>query len=125
MGLRYSFVIFGGIVIVLLLVIFKYKKRLYKYDGGKKIANTKYVKKIPFYQVLLKKYKILVFFIEGLFIVSFIFLFLLLSRPVFVDKVKVNEYNRDIFLCMDVSFSVNDAYSKGGVGALDLAKEVV
>ena len=53
MGLRYSFVIFVGIVIVLLLVIFKYKKRLYKYDGGKRIANTKYVKKIPFYQELL------------------------------------------------------------------------
>lgn len=108
MGLRYSFIMFIGIVIVIFLVLFKYKKRVYKYDGGKRIANTKYVKKIPYYQELLKKYKILVFFIEGLFIVSFIFLFLLLSRPVFVDKVKVNEYNRDIFLCMDVSFSVND-----------------
>ncbi|MBE6150769.1 MAG: VWA domain-containing protein [Firmicutes bacterium] len=108
MELRYSFVIFIGIVLVIVLLFFRYKKKVFKYESGKRIANTKYVKKLPFYQNLLKKYKMLLFFIEGLFIVTIIFSFLLLSRPVFVDKVKVNEYNRDIFLCMDVSFSVND-----------------
>ena len=31
----------------------------------------------------------------------------MLSRPAFVDKIRTDEYNRDIFLCMDVSTSVN------------------
>lgn len=121
MELRYSFIIFVGIVLVIFLLLFKYKKKSYKYDGGKRIANTKYVKKIPYYQELLKKYKILLFLIEGLFIVTIVFSFLLLSRPVFVDKVKTNEYNRDIFLCMDVSFSVNDLNKE----IVDALKETV
>ena len=77
MELRYSFVIFIGIVFVIVLLFFRYKKKVFKYESGKRIANTKYVKKLPFYQNLLKKYKMLLFFIEGLFIVTIIFSFLL------------------------------------------------
>jgi len=107
MELRWPFVIVLGLIILIGLLIFKYKKRDTDYLGGKKVSNTKYVKRLALYQDILKKYKILIIFIEGFFIASMIFCILLLSRPAFVDKVRTDEYNRDIFLCMDVSTSVN------------------
>lgn len=107
MELRWPFVIVIGIILLVVLFVFKYKKRSFKYLGGKRVSNTKYVKKLALYQDILKKYKTLIIFIEGIFIASMIFCILLLSRPAFVDKVRNDEYNRDIFLCMDVSTSVN------------------
>lgn len=107
MELRYSFVIFIGVILLVVLLLLRYRKIKFSYKGGKRIANTKYVKQLSYYKDILKKYKTLVLIIEVLFVFSILFCFLLLSRPVFVDKVQKNEYNRDIFLCMDVSFSVN------------------
>lgn len=107
MELRWPFVIVLGIILLVGLFIFKYKKRKLEYLGGKRVSNTKYVKKLSLYQEILKRYKILIIFIEGFFIATIIFCILLLSRPAFVDKVRTDEYNRDIFLCMDVSTSVN------------------
>lgn len=107
MELRWPFVIVLGIILLVGLFIFKYKKRKLEYLGGKRVSNTKYVKKLSLYQEILKRYKVLIVFIEGFFIATIIFCILLLSRPAFVDKIRTDEYNRDIFLCMDVSTSVN------------------
>lgn len=107
MELRWPFVIVLGIVLIIGLIIFKFKKRNIDYLGGKRVSNTKYVKKLALYQDILKRYKILVMFIEGFFVAAMVFCILMLSRPAFVDKVRTDEYNRDIFLCMDVSTSVN------------------
>ena len=107
MELRYSFVLFIGIVVLGLLILFRFRKKKHVYKNGKRIANTKYVKKLPFYQEILKKYKVLVYMIEGLFIGAILVSVLLISRPVKVDKYQDNQYNRDIFLCMDVSYSVD------------------
>lgn len=107
MELRYSFVLFIGIVVLGLVILFRFKKKKHVYKNGKRIANTKYVKKLPFYQEILKRYKVLVHIIEGLFIASILVSILLISRPVKVDRYQDNQYNRDIFLCMDVSYSVD------------------
>lgn len=107
MELRWPFVIVLGIILLVGLFIFKYKKRKLEYLGGKRVSNTIYVKKLSLYQEILKRYKVLIVFIEGFFIATIIFCILLLSRPAFVDKIRTDEYNRDIFLCMDVSTSVN------------------
>lgn len=108
MELRYGFIFVIGILLVIFLFFFKYKRNIYQYNGGKKIANTKYVKNSSYYKKLLKKYKTLTLLCEMVFLVIILMSFFLLARPTFVNKVKVNEYNRDIFLCMDVSFSVNE-----------------
>ena len=107
MELRWPFVIVLGIILLVGLFIFKYKKRKLEYLGGKRVSNTKYVKKLSLYQAILERYKVLIVCIEGFFIATIIFCILLLSRPAFVDKIRTDEYNRDIFLCMDVSTSVN------------------
>lgn len=107
MELRWPLVIVLGIILLIGLIVFKFKKRNINYLGGKLVSNTKYVKRLSLYKDILKKYKILVMFIEGFFVASMAFCILMLSRPAFVDKVRTDEYNRDIFLCMDVSTSVN------------------
>ena len=107
MELRWPFVIVLGIILLVGLFIFKYKKRKLEYLGGKRVSNTIYVKKLSLYQEILKRYKVLIVFIEGFFIATIIFCILLLSRPAFVDKIRTDEYNRDIFLWMEVSTSVN------------------
>lgn len=107
MELRYSFVLFIGIILLVILVLFKQKKKKHIYKSGKKVANTKYVKKLPFYQEILKRYKVLIYIIEGLFIVSILGCLLLLSRPSYTDVIQEEYANRDIFLCMDVSYSVD------------------
>ena len=108
MELRYWFVFVIGVLCVVFLFFFKYKRNNYKYNGGKKIANTKYIKRSSYYKKLLKKYKTLTLLCEFVFLIVILISFFLLARPTFVDKVKIDEYNRDIFLCMDVSFSVNN-----------------
>lgn len=107
MEIRYSFVLFIGIIVLGILILFRFRKKKQVYKKGKRIANTKYVKKLSFYQEILKKYKLLMFLIEGLFVLALLFSILLLSRPVHTDRIQENEYNRDIFLCMDVSYSVD------------------
>lgn len=107
MELRYSFVLFIGIVLLAILFFLKQKKKKHIYKTGKKVANTKYVKNIPFYQEILKRYKMLVYIIEGLFFVTMFGCLFLISRPAYTDVIQEEHSNRDIFLCMDVSYSVD------------------
>ena len=48
MELRYSFVLFIGIVVLGLLILFRFRKNKHVYKKGKRIANTKYGKILPF-----------------------------------------------------------------------------
>lgn len=106
MELVYPFVIYIGIPIILLLLIVKFRKSN-SYKDGKKVANTKYIKSIPYYKNVIKKYKLLSYLIKGTSILTIFLSLLLLSRPAIIDTNEPSLYNRDIFLCMDVSFSVN------------------
>lgn len=87
-------------------------KRLATYKEGKKIANTNYVKEIPYYKKAMKKYKILIICLKLFCIVSILMSLLLISRPGVRDKESMTQYNRDIILCMDVSDSVNELNEK-------------
>jgi len=107
MELMYPFVIYIDIPIIILLLILKFKKsNIYK--DGKKVANTKYVKNIPYYKDVMRKYKILSYWAKGACLISIFLSLVLLSRPAVVDTSDSRMYNRDIFLCMDVSQSVDE-----------------
>lgn len=108
MELVYPFVIYIGIPILFGLLFFKFHKKNLKFKEGKKIANTKYVKNTPYYQDVLKKYKMLTYWIEGLCVVSIVLALVLIARPVVVEQEEAAQYNRDIFLCLDVSSSVDE-----------------
>lgn len=106
----FLFILIPAIILILLL---KYKKKS-KYGQGLKIANTKITKKIPRFNKLLKKYKIYKILLISCYATLFLFLSLLLARPVKIKSDTTVISNRDIVLCMDISGSV-----------LDLNKEIV
>lgn len=107
MELVYSWVFFIGIPIILILIFLKLKRPT-EYKDGKKIANTKYAMSIPYYKEIMKKYKLLTNLIKFLCIVCILVSLVLIARPVKIENNKNKLYNRDIFLCMDVSGSMFD-----------------
>ena len=107
MELRYPFVIFVGIVISLILSFVKIKKKT-GYKNGTKIANTKYAKSLPYYNILMKKYKIIRFMILAICIICILSSTVLLSRVSKTENENSKIYSRDIMLCLDVSTSVDN-----------------
>lgn len=107
MELRYPFVLILGIIAIILLVILT-KKKIKNYDNGHKIANTKYLKQHSYYKERLKKYNTLINIIKLLCLTTVFISVFLLSRMAKIETVNTSEYNRDIYLCMDVSDSVNE-----------------
>ena len=90
-------------MILILLVLVKKKE---SYKVGKKIANTQYAKSNPYYEKMLTKYKILTALLNFLCICSILISLFALARPAKVETAESRLYNRDIFLCLDVSTSV-------------------
>lgn len=105
MELVYPIALYIGIPILIVLILLKFKKKS-KYKDGKKIANTEYTKKLDYYKAIMRKYKLLAFIIKATCIFSIIISLILLARPAKVETAESKKYNRDIFLCMDVSTSV-------------------
>lgn len=94
-----------------ILTILKFRKpALYK--EGKKVANTDYIKEMPYYKKAMRKYKVLSILLKLFCIIAIIMSLILISRPGIPDAESVTQYNRDIILCMDVSDSVNELNEK-------------
>lgn len=107
MELVYPFVIYIGIIGLIILTVIRFKKNSL-YENGKKIANTKYIKEIPYYKQVLKRYKIFSVLIKIMCILSIFMSLILLARPIIKEVDNSEMYNRDIFLCMDVSASIEE-----------------
>jgi hypothetical protein len=107
MELNSPWVLYIGIPLVLLLCFIKLKKSSKEIKAEKKVANTEYIKETELYKKLLKRYKI--FKALTIFICSFslILSLVLIARPVETQKTTKDERKKDIFLCMDVSGSMN------------------
>ena len=106
MEMRYPILILIG-TIAILCILFIPKRKKGKYKDGTKIANTSYVKNTPYYKKKLNTYKWLIRAIKIMMVVSLFSCSILLSRPINVDTIIPEEYNRDIVLCMDVSGSLD------------------
>ncbi len=109
MVLRYPLVLKIGIPAFILVVILLFViKRKIHYKGGKRVANTRFVKNLPEYRSIWIRYRIIgILAILGLLVSSFSTL-VLISRPSKVEKVVSGTKQRDIFLCLDVSYSICD-----------------
>lgn len=107
MELKYPYILFFLIIISICLFFFLNKKNT-KYVSGSKIANTHYIKDSNYYKEKMKKYNTIKKITLSLFFISFITSSILLSRLIKVQTVKTNQRNRDIYLCMDVSSSVDE-----------------
>lgn len=105
MDLKYPIILIIGIIITIiyLLPLNIIKKKEFKRT---KIANTKRIKKSPLYKSLFIRYKLLVFSLRAICVAAIVLSLVLLSRPFSVIQEEQKEYNRDIYLCMDMSASV-------------------
>lgn len=106
MEIMYPIIIVLTIIIVLLIFLYKLKTKI-KYRNVTKVANTKYVKQTDYYKHLLKRYKMLLYTFISVLVLCVLLSSLLVSRVTIVKTSKEELYNRDIFLCLDVSTSVD------------------
>lgn len=112
MEFKYPLVLIIGMIIIatLFLVSFFYKrKKKEEYvEGKRKIANTKYLKTLPYYKRIKNLYKFLNFMTKLSCVLCVIATVIMIASP-YEYKVKKDAlYTRDIMLCMDVSTSVDD-----------------
>lgn len=112
MELMYPFIIYASIPIILILLFLKIKKKNIPYSKGKKVANTKYIKKLEYYKERIKKYKALINLLKIVCVICIVISIIMIARPVKVETDESIQYNRDIFLCMDASMSVNELNEK-------------
>lgn len=106
MELRYPIVIIIGIIITSALFYFFGFKKI-KYLKGKRIANTNYLKDSDLYKKKLKKYKNMILAFQIVCALSILISIFIIARFYSEKSTKNESFNRDIVLCMDVSFSVN------------------
>ena len=90
------------------IYLFYPKQKEEKQNKGSKIANTLFLKNTDYYKKLLKDYKIYKGVLYIACIISIISSIFLCSRIQRVETHNINDYKRDIFLCMDVSASVDE-----------------
>lgn len=111
MEVRYQIALYVAIalfVVFFILTFIPLKSRRGKYKKGKKVANAFYISEDASFKVRMVTYKVLTFFMVFLCCLSIVLSTLMFSRP-YERKVTVEEkYTRDIFLCIDVSTSVDE-----------------
>ncbi|MCL1917546.1 MAG: hypothetical protein FWG14_04410 [Peptococcaceae bacterium] len=115
MALIYPLILAIGAPFLILLLIFlslRKKRTPVPYTEGKKVANTHYITNTPHYRRLMTRYKILSLCMLGLCALSILLCLWLSARPAQKELVTSPIHNRDIFLCMDVSSSLDDVNSK-------------
>ena len=120
MELIYSWVIFIGIIVLIILAVFKFNKKAV-YKEGKKVANTNLIEETELYKKLKRQYKIYSAIAFASLLMAILCGFILISRPAKVERINTELRNRDIFLCLDISSSVDEL----NINVCERLKEVV
>ena len=110
MELKYAFALYAcaAVAVVYLLFSFVTFRRKKKFKGGTKAVEADYIKEIPYYKQRMAMYKTLRFLLTTMTIVSLLCAGFLMARPYETQIKEVQNSNRDIMLCMDVSTSVDE-----------------
>lgn len=113
MALKYPLMLEIGLPLaIILLVLFHIVKRKHEYKGGVRVANASYARKLPGYRKKRIFNLVVTIVLEAALVLSLISSFLLAARPYEIETVNKGEKKRDIFLCMDVSYSLCDLNSE-------------
>ncbi len=107
MELVYPLVLYIGVPLVLVLFLIRFKKKD-TYRKGNKVANADFVEGNPYYKKLMTQYKIFGSIAILSLLLSTWASLVMMSRPVEVETVTEEIRNRDIFICMDISGSVDE-----------------
>ncbi len=100
-------VMYIGVPILIFLSVLRFKKKD-TYKEGKKVANASLIEDTPYFKKLYKEYKCLCIVALIALLIAIALSFVLLARPARIDTVNPEIHNRDIFLCMDISDSVDE-----------------
>lgn len=107
MVLVFPWALYIGIPVMIILCLLRFKKKN-GYEQGKRVANTSLVEETDQYKKLYRKYKILSGAAMLALLAGMGIGWVLLARPAKVDTLSPEIRNRDIFLCMDISDSVDE-----------------
>lgn len=106
MELIYPWVLYIGIPVIFALTFFFFKRNN-KYKDGKRVVNANFLAETPYYKRIKNRYKTLKFSaLLGLVLALTVTMFMI-ARPVKVETINEEAHNRDIFLCMDISDSMD------------------
>ena len=106
MELTYPLIIYIGIgVLALAFLVTMFAIR--KYEGGIKSANGSFIKKFKRYRSLVIRYWFIKFIMITALMASIVLSFFLATRPTRVRTITNETHNRDIFICFDVSTSLD------------------
>lgn len=93
-------------LVAVMVVVLHIIKRKIKYHGGTRAANTSFVKGLNIYKNRKKLYFAVSIIMEVCLITSLVASLFLVARPAKRETVNNGTKKRDIFLCMDVSYSL-------------------
>ncbi len=109
MELMNPYVIKLGIPLLILAVVVLHvipSRRKKDFAGGIRTGAASIIKSLPLYEKLYKRSRVLAYFNEFFVICAIIASLVLIARPYKVQTIKSGVQKRDIFLCMDVSYSL-------------------
>ena len=108
MVLMHPRIVYIGIAVIALVFTGYHllKKRREEFTGGTKAANAELTRALPEYRRQLIIRRILLIAAEVLLIASMILSLLLAARPYKTQTVTSGTKKRDIFICLDVSYSI-------------------
>lgn len=106
MELINPWILYIGIVVLIVLSLFSIRRKS-AYREGKKVANTDLIEQTELYKKLKSQYKIFSILALVSLVLAIACGFIFLSRLAKVEQVNTELRNRDIFLCMDISSSVD------------------
>ena len=95
-----------GIIVMVILIVIPFGRRS-SFKEGKKVANLEQVEQTELFKKLKRRYYIINFFAAASLVVAIVSALVLVARPSKVETIETKVRNRDIFLCMDVSNSVD------------------
>ena len=107
MALVFPWVLYIGIPLMIFVCVFPFRKKS-TYKEGKRVANTSFVEETAQYKNTYRTYKILVSVAMVALLLAILMGWIMMARPAKVDTISPEIRNRDIFLCMDISDSVDD-----------------
>lgn len=107
MELVFPRAIYVGIPVALALLLIGLKRKD-KFRKGKKIANTGFIEETKLYKKLMRNYKVFSFLALTCLWLSIVICVVMFARPAEVEIIAPEVNNRDIFICMDISDSVDE-----------------
>ncbi len=123
MELMFPAAIFIGIPIAIILTFITIKRKDV-FEKGKKVANTNFIEDTPLYKKLLLQYRIFSIAALSCLWIGLALAIVMLSRPAKIDVVNTELRNRDIFICMDTSYSIDEVNLEICNNLKDVVKEL-